>query len=158
MKSQPGQGTVFRIYLPCVARAVDEASQANKGSLTTRAETILVVEDDPGVRRIVCKLLSLGGFKILESGDPVAALKLFEQHTDEVDLLITDVIMPVMNGRQLYEQIVLIRPDTKVLYISGYADGVIDDGGILADGVNFLQKPFSPDALTAKVNQVLDQC
>lgn len=158
VKSQPGQGTVFRVYLPCVARAVEEASQANKGSHITRAETILVVEDDPGVRRIVCKLLSLRGFKILESSDPVTALKLFEQHIDNVDLLITDVIMPVMNGRQLYEQIVLIRPDIKVLYISGYADGVIDNGGILADGVNFLQKPFSPDALTAKVEQVLDQC
>ena len=62
-----------------------------------------------------------------------------------------------MNGRQLYEQIALLRPGTKVLYISGYADGIIDDGGILADGVNFLQKPFTPDALTVKVKQVLDQ-
>ena len=83
-------------------------------------------------------------------------MKLFEQHIDEIDLLITDVIMPVMNGRELYEQIALLRPETKVLYISGYADGVIDDGGILAEGVNFLQKPFSPDALKAKVRQVLD--
>ncbi len=156
VESEPGQGTVFKIFLPSVSRVVEEATRANKVSLTTRAETILVVEDDPGVRRIVCELLSLGGFKILESNDPVTALKLFEQHIDEVDMLITDVIMPVMNGRELYEQIALLRPETKVLYISGYADGVIDDGGILADGVNFLQKPFSPDALKAKVRQVLD--
>jgi len=157
VQSEPDQETVFRIYLPCVTQAVEEATEDKKIGLTPRAETILVVEDDPDVRRIVCKLLSMSGYKILESNDPVVALKLFEQHSDEVDLLITDVIMPSMNGRQLYEQIALLRPGTKVLYISGYADGIIDDGGILADGVNFLQKPFTPDALTVKVKQVLDQ-
>ena len=82
---------------------------------------------------------------------------MFEENNDRIDLLLTDVIMPVMNGRELYEQIALLRPGIKTLYMSGYADGMIDDTGILPDEVNFLQKPFTPDSLIVKVAQVLNQ-
>ena len=157
VESKPGHGSVFRIYLPCVTQQVEEALQPAAAGFVPSTGTILVVDDDPDVRRIVCELLKMGGYKTLQSEDPLMALKLFEHNSDEIDLLITDVIMPAMNGRQLFEQISSLRPGTRVLYISGYADGIIDDGGILADGVNFLQKPFAPDALMAKVQQILDQ-
>jgi signal transduction histidine kinase/CheY-like chemotaxis protein len=157
VESKPGQGTVFRIYLPHMAEAVEEAATTLEHGFATGSETILVVEDEPDVRRVVCKMLTMRGYKVLEAPGPVEAMAVFEKNSDRIDLLLTDVIMPVMNGRELQAQIALLRPGIKTLYMSGYADGVIDDTGILPDGVNFLQKPFAPDALTAKVAQILNQ-
>jgi two-component system, cell cycle sensor histidine kinase and response regulator CckA len=116
-----------------------------------------VVEDEPDVRKIVCQLLTDSGYKILEAPGPVEALTIFKQYNGHIDLLLTDVIMPAMNGRELYEQIALLDPGIRILYMSGYTDGVIDDGGILPDGVNFLPKPFTPDALLSNVRKVLDR-
>ena len=157
VESNPGQGTVFRIYLPHMAEAVEEAAKTLEHGFATGSETILVVEDEPDVRRVVCKMLTMRGYKVLETPGPVEAMAVFEKNSDRIDLLLTDVIMPVMNGRELQAQIALLRPGIKTLYMSGYADGVIDDTGILPDGVNFLQKPFTPDALAAKVAQILNQ-
>ena len=157
VESEPGQGTVFRIYLPRITEAVEETAEAHTLDSATGSGTILVVEDEPDVSRVVCMMLKARGYKVLQAPGPVEALAMFEQNNDRIDLLLTDVIMPVMNGRELYEQIALLRPGIKTLYMSGYADGVIDDTGILPDEVNFLQKPFTPDALIAKVAQILNQ-
>jgi len=157
VESKPGQGTVFRIYLPHMTEAIDAETEAHKPGSAAGSETILVVEDEPDVRSVVCKMLTMRGYKVLQAPGPVEAMAVFEKNSDQIDLLLTDVIMPVMNGRELYAQIALLSPRIKSLYISGYADGVIDDTGILPDGVNFLQKPFTPDALTAKVARILNQ-
>ncbi len=154
--SKPGHGTVIRVYLPRVTQAIEKAAEASAIGSIAGAETILVVEDEPDVRRIVCKLLTTSGYTVLEAPGPLAALTLFKQFSGRIDLLLTDVIMPVMNGRELYEQIKLLDPGIRTLFISGYTNGVIDNGDILPDGVNFLQKPFLPDALTAKVRKILD--
>ncbi len=155
--SKPGQGTVIRIYLPAVSETIEEIAEARAIESSAGSETILVVEDEPDVRKIVCQLLTESGYKILEAPGPVEALTIFKQYNGHIDLLLTDVIMPVMNGRELYEQIALLDPGIKILYMSGYTDGVIDDGGILPDGVNFLPKPFTPDALLSNVRKVLDR-
>ncbi len=157
VESKPGAGAEFRIYLPQMTEAVEEVPEPHKVSSATGSETILVVEDEPDVRRIVCKMLTLYGYSVLQAAGPIEALTMFEKNSDEIDLLLTDVIMPVMNGRDLHEQIAMLRPGIKTLYISGYADGVIDETDILPDGVNFLQKPFTPEALSAKVAQILNQ-
>jgi CheY-like chemotaxis protein len=157
VESKPGHGTTFRIYLPRVTQAIEKAMEPSKTGSSAGSETILVVEDERDVRKITCKLLTLNGYTVLEASGPVEALAIFEQRSDPIDLLLTDVIMPVMNGRELYEQIALLDSGIKTLYMSGYTNGVIDDGGILPDGVNFLQKPFAPDALAEIVRKILDQ-
>ena len=155
--SKPGQGTVFRVYLPLMAEAVEETTEVRELDTAKGSETILVVEDEPDVRRVVCKMLTMQGYRVLEAPGPVEAMAIFENDVGQIDLLLTDVIMPVMNGRELSKQIALLRPEIKTLYISGYADGVIGDTGILPEGINYLQKPFTPDALTAKVDRILNQ-
>jgi len=157
VESKPGRGAVFRIFLPSMTEAVEESAAAENPGSVAGSETILVVEDKPDVRIVVCKMLSIHGYKTLEAPGPVEAMALFENNSEEIDLLLTDVIMPVMNGRELYQQIALMKPGIKTLYISGYADGVIDDTGILPRGVNFLQKPFTHEALAAKVARILNQ-
>ncbi len=155
--SKPGQGSVISIYLPAASQAIEEIAEANVTDSTAGSETILVAEDEPDVRKIVCQLLTDSGYKVLEAAGPVEALMAFKQHSGHIDLLLTDVIMPVMNGRELYEQIALLDPGIKLLFMSGYTDGVIDDGGILPDDVNFLPKPFTPDALLTNVRRILDR-
>jgi len=157
VESKPGEGTVFRIYLPKVTQAAEEAAESCTAGFMTGSETILVVEDEPVVRKMVCKSLSMSGFEVLEASGPLEALKLFEQYAGTIDLLVTDVIMPVMDGGQLYERIARLDPGIRALFISGYTDGVIDEGGILADGVNFLQKPFEPEVLNVTVRKILNQ-
>ena len=101
-------------------------------------------------------MLKIRGYEVLEAPGPLEALALFEKHSDRIDLLLTDVIMPVMSGRELYEKIALLRPDIKTLYVSGYTDGKIDETGKLPAGVDFLQKPFTPEALAKKVARILN--
>jgi len=157
IQSEPGRGTTFRIYLPRITQTVKETAEPHKLDSTPGSATILVVEDEPDVRMVVCKMLSMRGYKVFEAPGPVEAMAIFENHCDQIDLLLTDVIMPVMNGRELHEQIALLSPEIKTLFISGYADGVIDDTGILSADVNFLQKPFTPDELMMKLTQILNQ-
>lgn len=157
VESKPGQGTVFRIYLPQIEESAEESPDALEPGSAVGSGTILVVEDEPDVRRVICEMLRMRGYDVLEAPGPLEALALFEKHNDRIDLLLTDVIMPVMSGRELYEQIALLRPAIKTLYISGYTDGKIDETGNLPDGVDYLQKPFTPDALAAKVARILEQ-
>jgi CheY-like chemotaxis protein len=119
-------------------------------------ETILLVEDELGVRQLVCEMLQRLGYQILQAGSGAEALHLFEQHKGSIDLLITDVIMPQMSGRELAQRLKTLQPSLKVLYISGYTDDMLAHHGVLESGVFLLQKPFAPDELAKKLREVLD--
>jgi len=157
VESQPNQGTSIRVHLPLAREADDRAEETSRASSTMGSETILVVEDEPEVRKMVSKLLGLNGYCVFEAPGPEGALKILEQHSGEIDLLLTDVVMPGMNGVQLHEQAMRLQPGLKTLYMSGYTNDVIGEGGILPDGVHLLQKPFVPESLTLRVRQILDR-
>lgn len=156
VESEPGKGSVFRVFLPCITETMEESEEPRQAVSVGGSGTILVVEDEPDVRKVVCQMLALQGYEVLSAAGPIEAMAVFENNCDRIDLLLTDVIMPVMNGRQLQEKISLLRPGIKTLYMSGYADGVIDDTGILPEGVNFIQKPFTPEALSTRVSWILN--
>ena len=118
------------------------------------SETVLVVEDEEMIRQLVCETLAAHGYEVLEARSLTEALRLAEQ-TETIHLLLTDVIMPEMNDRELHQEVVAMHPDIKVLYMSGYTDDVIVHHGILDEGINYLQKPFTVHTLTRKVKQVL---
>ncbi|HQU14080.1 MAG TPA: response regulator, partial [Thermodesulfobacteriota bacterium] len=120
-------------------------------------ETVLLAEDEEVVRRLTREILSGNGYKVLEAGNGREALLLSEAHRGEIHLLLTDVAMPKMSGRELTERIRLQRPDLRILYMSGYTDDVILRQGVIEDGIPFLQKPFTPEALARKVREVLDR-
>ena len=155
--SEPGSGTVFRVFLPAIREAIEEAEEVSRYGSAPGSATILLVEDEPDVRKVVCRMLAACGYTVLEADGPREAMTLFEQHGERIDLLLTDVIMPEMNGRELSSKILQMKPGVKTLFMSGFTAGVIDDSGILPEGVNFLQKPFAPDALMAKIARVLAQ-
>jgi len=157
VNSEPGKGTTFKIYLPQAegAEQILEMMPAEPAAMCGM-ETVLVVEDDEPVRRLVCKTLTFCGYDVLEARDPNDALRLASDHRENLRLLLTDVIMPGMNGKELYKKTVAIHPDIEVLFMSGYTDDVIAQHGILDEGINFLQKPFTVQNLTQKVRQVLD--
>jgi len=155
--SEPGMGTTFKIYLPreaaCVAapRPMVISASQQRGS-----ETVLVAEDEDSIRSLVLGILQAYGYTVLAAGCPLEALKIIKEFNTHIDLLLTDVVMPQMSGRQLAEQMSAARPNTKVLYMSGYPDSTIAHFGVLNAGVPFLQKPFTPEGLTQKVREVLD--
>jgi PAS domain S-box-containing protein len=156
--SEQGKGTTFKIYLP---RLQDETSQVPSkevaGKRPTGTETILLVEDDEAILNLSKTILEKLGYTVLAARTPVNAMHLVEEHQGDLHLLITDVVMPEMNGRELAEQLSAIRPNLKCIYMSGYTADVIAHRGILEEGVNFIQKPFGSRELAAKVRQVLDQ-
>jgi PAS domain S-box-containing protein len=155
--SEPGKGTTFKIYLPRVQEAVTAAAPAEGRTASPRgSETILVVEDDPAVRPLVRGVLLSRGYSVLEASRGDEALSVSESHRGPIKLLVTDIVMPGMNGRDLAEQLLLRHPETRVLYMSGYTNDAIVHHGVLAEGAAFLQKPFTPDALARKVREVLD--
>ena len=158
--SEAGKGTTFRVYLPPAdspipARA-DETTPASP-SVRQADETILLVEDEPAVRALVRRVLLKQGYRVIDAGNGVEALDLVEGlHNSPIDLLLTDVVMPEMGGRDLADHLAPVRPTMKVLYMSGYAEDAIVVNHILQPGVAFLQKPFAPDTLTAKVRETLE--
>lgn len=119
-------------------------------------ETVLVVEDDEAVRELAREILEKTGYTVLEARHGVEALLISDRHTGPIHLLLTDVIMPQLNGRGLAQRLTSLRPDTKVLYMSGYTTKDLISHGMLDAGVAFLQKPFTPDGLALRVRQVLD--
>jgi two-component system, cell cycle sensor histidine kinase and response regulator CckA len=155
--SEPGRGTTFKIYLPWVEGAVEtvEPGVAPAGAVRG-SETILLVEDDAGIRRLVRQVLAERGYWVLEAIHVKHAIQISEQHTVPIHLLVTDVVMPGMSGRELAEHLKPSRPDMKVLFMSGYTDKAIVHHGVLDPGTAYLQKPFTPDALARKVREVLD--
>lgn len=155
--SEPDQGTTFKIYLPQPkdVNQLDAAAAVEMPSVYG-SETILVVEDEPMVRKLACETLAAYGYTVLEADSPEVGLQIAAAHETKIHLLLTDVIMPEMNGRQLYNKIIQIRPDIKVLYMSGYTDNVIVHHGVLDEGINFLEKPFTIRRFGQKVRRVLD--
>jgi PAS domain S-box-containing protein len=155
--SEPDQGTAFKIYLPRLEAAVQPVETISTGApLAGGSETILLVEDEEGVRDLAGRILELKGYKVITASNPTVAAQVFERHEGPIHLLLTDVVMPTMSGRQLAEHLALLRPGLKVLYMSGYTDNSIIPHGILKEGTQFLQKPFTPDSLTRKVREVLE--
>ncbi len=156
--SEPGMGTAFRIYLPATEATAEITNQRVASSPRLQgSETILVVDDHADLRDLAGLILKQSGYAVLMADTPAAALHIARSHSDPIDLLLTDVILPGMNGRILAQQLLALRPSAKVLFASGYTENVIAHHGELEPGTNFLQKPFSLDTLTRKVREVLDQ-
>jgi two-component system, cell cycle sensor histidine kinase and response regulator CckA len=158
--SEPGKGSTFKIYLPRVdAEAMQlEAPQplAPNEKAGPGRETVLLVEDEENLRQLTRQSLEHQGYSVIDAGDGATAMRLSQEHKGPIHLLLTDVIMPGMNGRELANQVSASRPHMKVLYMSGYTDDAIVRHGVLGAGMAFLSKPFTPDALAAKVREVLD--
>ncbi len=156
--SEPGRGTTFKIYLPRIETPEDLGVDTMIGApkVPGGTETILLAEDDPGVRAIVSRHLASCGYQVLEAGNPEAALAVAANHPGPVPLLITDVVMPGASGPELAARLHAVRPDTRVLFVSGYTDGTMARHGVLPEEMMFLQKPFSKLALATKVREVLD--
>lgn len=156
--SEPGCGTTFKIYLPQEKDSVPDIQSPELNSQSySGAETILVVEDEEMVSSLVSETLEAHGYRVLQASDPAEGIEIASVFEDRIDLLLTDVIMPGMNGRKLYDHIAAIYPEICVLFMSGYTDSVIVDQGVLVRGLNFIQKPFSVHRLTHKVREVLER-
>jgi len=154
--SEPGLGASFRIYLPRVEQAAPTGQSRPDCSPPPRGtETLLLVEDDDAVRALIRFTLQRCGYTVLEASHGEEAIKVATNHQEKIHLLVTDVVMPGMGGRVLAERLLSLRPEMKVLYLSGYTDDAVVRHGILHQEVNFLQKPFSPKALAHEVREVL---
>ncbi|HEX4628118.1 MAG TPA: response regulator [Gemmatimonadales bacterium] len=157
VESAPGAGSTFRVYLPVVTDPLERAAAAAPVvAPAAGSETVLLAEDEPLVRALARKVLEQAGYRVLVAAGGAEALALAERHTGPIHLLLSDVVMPEMNGRELMRRLIAQRPDVRVLYMSGYADEAIARHGVLDPGTAFMQKPFTPGALTRKVREVLD--
>jgi CheY-like chemotaxis protein len=156
--SEVGRGSTFKIYLPRVEEALEEGVREEViGEVPRGSETILVVEDEEVVRKLAVRLLKKQGYKVLEAPDGGQAFILCEKYQDPIHLILSDVVMPGMSGRELVERLQRIHPEMRVLYMSGYTDNVIIHHGILEEGLAFIQKPFTLETLARKVREVLDR-
>jgi two-component system cell cycle sensor histidine kinase/response regulator CckA len=155
--SEPGRGTTFKIYLPRLEEAVDPSvARLVRPEPARGHETILLVEDELAVRTLVRDVLLAHGYTVLEARHGRDALRISERHSGPIHLMLTDVVMPEMSGRELAKRLVTLRPTMPVIYMSGYTDTAVVHHGVLDPGTTFLQKPFTPDALVRKIQQVLD--
>jgi len=160
VESEPGAGTTFRIYLPRrseeATTTVREAEELPEASPRPAAQaTVLVVEDEDALRELAREILEMHGYRVVEACNGQDALRVYEQHEGAIDLLLTDVVMPVMGGRELAHHLEKRQPGLKVLYVSGYTDEDAIREGKLEPGAEFLAKPFSPDKLASKIREVL---
>ncbi len=155
--SEPGKGTTIRIYLPRFTgeeTAEDETGQSS--SPVGGSETLMLVEDEKSVRNITARYLEQHGYNVLTAETPITALRMATEHGESIALLITDVVMPGMSGRDLASKLTEEYPHLKCLFISGYTANVIVHRGILDEGVNFISKPFTKDEIARKVREVLN--
>jgi CheY-like chemotaxis protein len=158
--SEPGQGSTFRIYLPVHEKETDPSyrmSAPSDASIHEGNETVLLVEDEPAILNVGKRMLERLGYKTLTAPSPGEALALARSYPGEIHLLVTDVVMPEMNGRELARRLLTLFPGMKRLFISGYSANVIAHHGVLEEGVNFLQKPFSLHALGEKLREVMEE-
>jgi CheY-like chemotaxis protein len=154
--SRPGSGTTVTVYLPLRDAAPSEARPKSIPAASAGKETVLVVEDERAMRVVVERVLRKAGYTVLAAESGAAALALFNKCDGNVDLLLTDVVMPQMSGRQVAEQLRQIKPTLKVLYMSGYTDETIDRHGVLEPGVQLINKPFEAAELAQRVRLILD--
>jgi CheY-like chemotaxis protein len=158
--SEVGKGTSVRIYLPRVRvgqRAASESRRFQPASTPPRgSETLLLVEDEEGVRDLIREWLAGHGYEVLTAGNGVEALELISGFDGRIDLLLADVVMPQMGGPALAKRLMTLRPETRVIYLSGYADEALGDRQVLENGAAFLQKPFALESLVRKVREILD--
>lgn len=155
--SEPGQGTTFRIYFPKHVGQTDKVKpEVAREIITSRGEMILLVEDESATRNMGQKMLEKLGYKVVAAGTPDEAIQLAAEHSGEFHLLITYVVMPGMNGRDLANQLSTLHPGIKTLFMSGYTANVIAHRGVLEEGVQFIQKPFSLKDLGTKIREILD--
>ncbi len=155
--SELGQGSTFKVYFPRVEGAKEEKSSEKNSSSLEGTETVLVAEDNQAVRELSNVALKRFGYDVLIASNGAEALSLFKSHQGAIDLLITDVVMPGMNGKELYESLCEDEPNLRVLYMSGYTDNLIVHHGVLDDDVEFIQKPFAITTFAEKVREVLDK-
>ncbi|MEQ1643782.1 MAG: PAS domain S-box protein [Pyrinomonadaceae bacterium] len=154
--SEPGHGTTFKIYLPRVEEGVERPKWHDGGSETDRGtETILLVEDEAVVRRLVYDILTGNGYTVLEAANGKTALEICSSYDGRIDMMLTDVIMPSMSGVELKQAVAALLPDIKVMFMSGYTDDAVADRGVLDADAAFIEKPFTPDALSRQVRKVL---
>jgi len=155
VRTAPGAGTTFSISLPRIDAPVASPAPEVASATLRGSETVLVVEDHDDVRHMIIASLEACGYQVLEAPNGRAAIELTGQHPGTIDLLVTDVIMPGMTGKEMADALSLMRPEMKVLFISGYSGEVIAHRGVLDAGVAYLGKPFTPSVLAAKVREVL---
>ena len=153
--SEPEGGTTFKIYLPRHGAEVERSLPEQVGSAAQGAETVLLVEDEPAILALTGKMLERLGYTVLSASTPGKAVRIAEEYKGEIHLLMTDVVMPEMNGRDLARSVLALHPNSKHLFMSGYTANVIAHNGVLDEGVNFIQKPFSVRDLAAKLRKVL---
>jgi signal transduction histidine kinase/CheY-like chemotaxis protein len=157
VETDTGRGTTFKIYLPRVDNPAEEQQASEqRESLFSVSETVLLVEDEDVVRNLVREILMMNGYNVLQAANGREALPICEQHVGPIHLMLTDVVMPQMGGRELAERVASLRPEMKVLFMSGYTDDAIVHHGVLDSGIAFIQKPFTPDSLARKVRDMLD--
>jgi CheY-like chemotaxis protein len=154
--SEPGKGTTFTIYLPEVDAEAKASVTPKADAPRGRGETVLLVEDEKALRVTCGAFLEALGYHVLVAETPGEALNMIAGHPGAIHVLLTDVVMPGMDGRQLAQRLRAVKPDLKVLFMSGYTSDVIAQRGVLDDGVQFLSKPFKRDALARKVREVLE--
>jgi CheY-like chemotaxis protein len=148
---------VFRVYLPRLDGAVSPAAEKAPEPPRGHGEAVLVVEDEPAILAIARQVLDTLGYRALAASSPAEALAAADRHGGKIDVLLTDVIMPGMNGRELYERLAAARPALRCLYMSGYTADVIADRGVLEPDVQFIAKPFSTSDLALTLRDVLDR-
>jgi PAS domain S-box-containing protein len=155
--SEPGRGTTFKVYLPRVDAPATDLKRRPASVMATGSETVLVVEDEDAVRRLAERILRSAGYTVLAAASGGDALVLCEKQGEAIDLLLTDVVMPQMSGKELAERLAKTSPKLRVLYMSGYTDNAIVHHGVLDPGTRFIGKPFAAAELTRKVREVLDE-
>ena len=154
--SEPQRGTTFKIYLPRVDEVVEEQPAQEAETAAGGSETILLVEDSDSLRELGREILEEHGYKVIEASSGAAALEALARHTGSLDLILTDLVMSGMSGRELADQVTRLRPGTKVIFMSGYTDDALGHHGVLETGTAFVEKPFTIDGLLRKVRDVLD--
>ena len=157
VRSEPGKGTTFAVYLPRLSEVAQERTERTPEGSTVGTETILLVEDEEAVRTVAARILRAAGYNVMTAANGGEALLICERHQGELGLLLTDVVMPKMSGRELAERLQQVRPGLLVLYMSGYTDDSMVRHGVLEAGMEFIAKPFSGAALRRKVRDVLDE-
>jgi CheY-like chemotaxis protein len=153
--SEPGMGTTMTVFLPATGLDATAAASAPAAPQRGDGEVVLVVEDEPAMREVTRRMLARNGYQVVSAASGQEALATLTHRLDRIDLLLTDVIMPRMLGKELAERLLATRPETRVLYMSGYAQPILDAGERLPDGMLLIEKPFSEHTLLAKVQQAL---